>query len=392
MYEYSLTCKRVNLYLVYVYKIGYVRGGGAIMMRLIFNLDCMIRTFLSSLAFALMIFPAITFAQNDAGIGLKPANIAEKMEPGEVRQFTILVSNVSGEDQDYYLYKQNISGVRDGGVPIFAEMDVDTGGYALSDWIQLESDRLQVKAGEEKPVSFLLSVPTNATPCDHFGGIFVSAKPPEIKESGAAIGYQVANIISIRVAGECIEQAQIRQFSTDNYIYGKSSVDFNLKFENTGNTLLRPIGPLTITNMFGKQVANITFNEDLAGVFPLDTREFNFSWKSDATGFGRYEAMVSPSYGEEGFKQTVFSTATFWILPMNIILPAAGVLAVLLLIAYISVRVYVKRKLAFYGANTGTRKIVRRHTNSSTVPLLLILIVLLSVTALFLLILLALFA
>ncbi|MES2748910.1 MAG: hypothetical protein V4668_03185 [Patescibacteria group bacterium] len=352
----------------------------------------MIRTFLTSLAFALFLIPSLTFAQNDAGIGLKPANIAEKMEPGEVRQFTVLVSNVSTQDQNYYLYKQNISGVRDGGVPIFSDEANDTGGFALSDWIQLESDRIEVKAGEEKPMNFLLTVPQNASPCDHFGGIFVSAEPPDIKESGAAIGYQVANIISIRVAGECVEQAQIRQFSTDNYIYGKSAVEFNLKFENTGNTLLRPRGPLTITNMFGKEVANIIFNEDLAGVFPGDTREFIFNWESDTTGFGRYEAMVSPSFGEEGFKQTVFSTATFWILPMNIILPAAGVLAVLLLIAYISIRVYVNRKLAYYGATAGTRKIVRRRSNNGTAPLLLIVIVLLAVTALFLLILLALFA
>ncbi len=370
--------------------LGWVGDGMIIQLQI--NSVCMVRTFFVTVALSLFLIPASTFAQNDAGIGLKPANIAEKMDPGEVRQFTVLVSNVSGQDQNYYLYKRNISGVRDGGVPIFSDNDGDTGGFALSDWIQLESDRLEIKAGEEKPVSFILSVPTTASPCDHFGGIFVSAEPPEIKESGAAIGYQVANIVSIRVAGECIEQAQIRQFSTDNYIYGKSEVNFNLKFENTGNTLLRPRGPLTITNMFGKEVANITFNEDQAGVFPGDTREFNFSWSSDSTGFGRYEAMVSPSFGEDGFKQTVFSTATFWILPMNIILPAAGVLAVMLLIAYISVRVYVGRKLAYYSATAGTRKIVRRRSDRSTVPLLLILVVLLSVTALFLLILLALFA
>ena len=373
-------------------KYSFMRGWDGIITSLLFKSVCMVRTFFWTVALAFLLIPASTFAQNDAGIGLKPANIAEKMEPGEVRQFTVLVSNVSGQDQNYYLYKRNISGVRDGGVPIFSDYNDDTRGFALSDWIKLESDRLEIKSGEEKPVSFLLSVPNNASPCDHFGGIFVSAEPPEIKESGAAIGYQVANIVSIRVAGECIEKAQIRQFSTDNYIYGKSAVDFNLKFENTGNTLLRPRGPLTITNMFGKEVANITFNKDEAGVFPGDTREFMFSWSSDETGFGRYEAMVSPSFGEEGFRQTVFSTATFWILPMNIILPAAGILAVILLIAYISVRVYVNRKLAYYSATAGTRKIVRRRNDRSTVPLLLILVVLLSVTALFLLILLALFA
>jgi hypothetical protein len=352
----------------------------------------MFRTLFSALLFALVFVPAVLFAQSDAGIGLKPANIAENMELGESRQFTILVENVSEQDQNYYIFKRDISGVRDGGVPIFADNNMDTGGFALSDWIQLESDRLEVKAGEERAMTFVVSVPQNASPCDHFGGIFVSAEPPELEASGAAIGYQVANIVSIRVAGECIEKAQIRQFSTDNYFYGSSNVEFNLKFENSGNTLLRPTGPLTITNMFGKEVANLTFNEEQAGVFPGVTREFIFSWTSDQTGFGRYEAMVSPSYGEEGFKQTAFSTATFWILPMNIILPAAGVLAVLLLVAYVSIRVYVKRQLAYYGATSGTRKLVRRRSNNSSTPLLLILVVMVSVTALFLLILLALFA
>jgi hypothetical protein len=350
------------------------------------------RTFFTTFLFALLFSPSFIFAQSDAGIGLKPANITENMDPGEVRQFTILVENVSGQDQNYYLFTRDISGVRDGGVPIFADSNLDTGGLAVSDWIKLESDRLEVKSGEERALSFILSVPQNASPCDHFGGIFVSAEPPKLENSGAAIGYQVANIVSVRVAGECIEKAQIRQFSTDNYLYGKSEVEFNLKFENSGNTLLRPTGPLIITNMFGKQVANLTFNQEQAGVFPGVTREFLFGWSSDETGFGRYEATVSPSYGEEGAKQTAFSTATFWILPMNIILPAFGVLAVLLLVAYISIRVYINRKLASYGGSNGARKLVRKRGNNGTTPLLLILIVMMSVTALFLLILLALFA
>lgn len=144
----------------------------------------MFRTLFSAVLLAIAVMPGVMFAQNDAGIGLKPANIAENMDPGESRQFTVLVENVSGQDQNYYIFKRNISGVRDGGVPIFADNNLDTGGFALSDWIQLESDRLEVKAGEERPLSFVMTVPQNASPCDHFGGIFVSAEPPELEASG----------------------------------------------------------------------------------------------------------------------------------------------------------------------------------------------------------------
>ena len=341
---------------------------------------------------ALSLLPTFGFAQEGAGIGLKPATIEERMDPGEVRQFSVAISNVSNTDQVYYLYKRDITGVRDGGVPEFAKSDVEKTGFELSEWIALESETIDIPKGQEKTISFLISVPANASPGSHFGGIFVSAEPPKLRESGAAIGYEVANIVSIRVAGDAIEKAQIRQFSTDNYIYGKPEVAFSVKIENSGNTLIRPIGHLEVTNMFGKEVAKIDFNKESAGVFPGTTREFNLLWTEKGTLFGRYEAVLSPSYGEEGFKQTVSSTVTFWILPMNIILPALGVLGVLLLTTYVGVRIYVNKKLAYYGAVQGGRKLVRRRKETNSSAFLLVMVVMMTVTALFLLVLLAVFA
>ena len=330
--------------------------------------------------------------ETGAGIGLKPALLEENMNPGESKQFTVLIQNVSEADQTYYLNKRDITSVRDGGVPVFAEGNSPKSGFELSEWITLETDTLAVARGEEKALSFVIAVPDNASPCNHFGGIFVSAEPPKLRESGAAIGYEVGNIVNIRVAGECVESAQIRQFSTDNYIYGKSEVEFNVKIQNEGNTLVQPTGPLQITNMFGKQVATLVFNEETAGVFPGSTREFVMTWTGDGPGFGRYEAMVSPVYGEEGAKQTMSSSVSFWILPMNIILPALGVLGTILLITFVTVRMYVHKKLAYYGAVGGTRKLVRRRKESNSSALLLVFTVMLTVTAVFLIILVLLFA
>lgn len=343
-----------------------------------------------------IIFPTASYGQGSqnggTGIGLKPATVEVNLEPGENKQYTVLIENVSGEDQFYYLYKRDIVGVKPGGVPVFAETSLDKTSFDLSEWITLDTDTLAIPKGEERPLSFIISVPDNAAPCDHFGGIFVSAQPPELRESGAAVGYEVGNIISVRVAGECTLEGSIRQFSTDNYIYGKSEVNFSAKIQNEGNTLIRPVGPLEINNMFGKQVAKLIFNEERAGVYPGATREFTMSWSGDGPGFGRYEAILSPVYGEDGLNKTMSSTATFWILPMGIILPALGVLFVLLLITYISVRLYVRNKLANYGAAGSSRRLVRRRKDSSSSMMLLIFTVMATVTALFMIILVFLFA
>lgn len=342
---------------------------------------------------SLFLSPLFTYAQSGgSGIGLKPATIEDALKPGDTKQYTIGITNYSGEDQDYYLFKKDITGVKSGGVPIFAEEGLSKTGYELTEWVQLNTERINVPKDQERSFEVTIHVPDNASPGNHFGGVFVSVDAPKLRESGAAISYQVGNIISIRVAGEVEEKASIRQFSTDNYVYGKPEVKFNVKLENGGNTLLRPRGPLEISNMFGSKVATLDFNQEQAGVFPKSTREFELTWSSDKTGFGRYEALISPSYGEDGNKQTVSSTVTFWVLPMNIILPSLGVLAVLLLITYVSVRVYINRKLAYFGATGSARKLVRRRKDNNSSAMFLILAVMLGVSAVFILALVILFA
>jgi len=341
---------------------------------------------------ALLCIPySFVFAQNSTmGIGISPATIEGGAIPGETQTYKVNITNLSKTTQIYYLYLKDISGVKEGGVPIFAEVNKEKTGYELTQWVTLDVEEITLEPGEEKPVQVTIAVPENATPGSHFGGVFITLEPPRMRTTGASVGYEVANIISIRVAGDAIENAQIRSFSTGNFIYSKPVVDFTARVENKGTVLVRPFGPLEIYNMFGKRVAMITLNESKAGVFPLSERPFAITWESDGPGFGRYQAIVSMVYGDQGRQATMSSTATFWILPMNIIVPAVGGLVFLLLVAFISVKLYIRKTLRSVAG--GSRRIVRRRKSSGVSALLLVTVVMLSVTALFLLILLALFA
>lgn len=335
------------------------------------------------------LFPSMVLAQG-AGVSISPATVEETLDPGVQKEYSISVTNLDSREQTYYLYTRNISGVRDGGVPVFAESNQERTGYELVDWITLPTNQITVGGGEKFSFTFTVNLPEDATPGSHFGGIFFSVDPPEIENSGAAVGYQVANIISIRVSGEVTEQASIRQFSTKNYINGSQNIDFTVRIQNSGNVLVRPSGPLEIYNMLGNKVGDVTFNPDKSAVFPNDMREYdNLNWTGDSIGFGRYEAILSSGYGEAGAYKTMSSTVTFWILPWNIIGPALGVLAVVLLVIFIFVKVYIKRSLAHL--NQGRRVIQRRRKNGSS-EVLLLSVVMLTVVALFLIVLLALFA
>lgn len=338
-------------------------------------------------------FPLVNaHAQNNkaAGIGLTPATIEGPAIPGETQTHDVQVTNLSGVRQTYYLFTKDISGVSDGGVPVFADESAEKTGYELSSWVTLDVPEITLDPGEAKSITVTIAVPQDATPGSHFGGVFVSMDPPKLRSTGASVGYQVANIISIRVAGDAVENAQIRSFSADNFIYGKPEVSFTARIENKGTVLVRPIGPLEITNMFGKRVGLVTFNDTKAGVFPLTIREFHASWNNENPGFGRYQAILSVVYGDQGRQATISSTATFWILPMNIILPAIGILAFLLLSIYIGVKLYINKTIQSVSGTS--RRIVRRRQATGMSALLLVTVVMLAVTALFLIILLALFA
>jgi hypothetical protein len=337
------------------------------------------------------LFAGYTFAQSQAGIGIVPATIEKNATPGEIQEHTVKVVNLSGAVQTYYLYTRDIVGVADGGVPVFAEEGEEKTGYELTQWLMLDAQEMTLEPSQEKEVHIKIAVPQEATPGSHFGAVVVSMQPPRLRKTGAAVGYEVANIISIRVAGDAIENAQMRSFSTGNYIYGSAEVDFAARVENKGNVLLRPIGPLEITNMFGKRVAMLTINESKAGVFPLSDRTFSVKWKSENGGFGRYEAVASMVYGSEGRQATISNTTSFWILPMNIIAPALGALLVLLLVTYISIKLYIRSKLR--GVAVHSSRLARRRSGGSGFSAFtLVLIVMLAVTSLFLLVLLVLFA
>ena len=339
--------------------------------------------------FGLLISVSSVHAQG-AGVTISPATIEEQVDPGEQRTFTVRVENLQPNEETYYLFTRNISGVRGGGVPIFASEDQERTGYELADWVTLGQREITLPGGAASDIEVAITVPDDASPGSHFGGVFVSVDPPEIERSGAAVGYQVANIISLRVSGEAREEASIRQFSTDRFLYGSQNVDFSVRIENSGNTLIRPRGPLEVYNMLGEQVGKVMFNESEQAVFPGYTRSFeDVRWEGDGIGFGRYEAILSTVYGGEGAKQTISSTVTFWVLPTSIIFPALGAFAVTLLLSYIFARIYINRSLAQLQPG---RRVVRRRRKSGTSLLLLMLVTILTVTALFLIVLLALFA
>lgn len=339
-----------------------------------------------------LLTPHLSFAQSEAGAQIQPSTIERGANPGDLIDTEIKVKNLSTTEQTYYLVVKDISGVKNNGVPVFAEEGAAPTGYEISSWLTVSQDPIVLKPNEEVKLPIKITVPQSATPGSHFGGVFVSMEPPRRRETGASVGYEVGCIVSIRIAGDVIENARIREFSTDKLIYSKPIVQFTTRVDNPGNVLIRPRGPLEVFNMAGKRVAIINVNDSLAGVFPGTNRDFETKWEEEDLAFGRYQGIVSLLYGEQGSQTTVSATVSFWILPAHIILPILGILAFIALAIYFGVRLHIRRTLESLHV-AGTRRVaVRRRRDSGLTGLAAIALTILGVTALFLIGLLVLFA
>ena len=289
--------------------------------------------------------PGVASAQQKVGFRLSPTTIEDNIDPGTNKQFILNIANIGEAQATLYPSAQNITGIGADLHPIYSTTK-DPEGYELASWITYTEPQLTVEPGETKSLHFTIHFPKDAHPGSHLASIFLSDKPSDATANGSVVGFQIGSILNFKVAGEIVENTQIREFYTSKTVYGSTPVGFTIRLENLGNVLSRPRGLIDVTNMFGKKVASLAVNDNAAGVFPKATREFAVDWKPDDIQLGRYQAVVALAVEGTNGTQTISRLVQFWVLPMNIIAPFLGGVLFLILLMYIMIRLYVRRQLA----------------------------------------------
>lgn len=307
-------------------------------------------------------FTTSVFAQTQ-GIEIKPGIVEDRVNPGDTYRFTLSVKNLAPEERTYYVVLEDILGVNDEGLPVFAA-DGQATGYEISQWITPETTSVTLGAGASQSVAFVVRVPLEATPGSHFGGVFFAATPPAQGETGAAVGIQVGSVVSLRISGDIVEDARLREFSSGKSVYSAPNVDFTVRVENMSNVLVRPRGTIEITNMRGSQVAVVRVNDSGGAIFPETERIYRPMWDHEEFAFGRYQAVLSLSYGEDS-RKSISGVSTFWVLPAKLILSVLGGLFIAALGLFLFVRSYIRKKLREMGVSGNKDYLGKRYERSA---------------------------
>ncbi len=286
---------------------------------------------------------AQTAPADSTAIKVQPALFQQVVNPGDTFSTEVTVTNPDPTPKQFTVSVENISGLNAAGQPVFTTST--NADYGISSWVTVATPVISIPGNGSLNVPFTVNVPKLAAPGGHYGAIFITYGATRPLFTGTGIGYQVGSLLDFRIAGQADETAAVKEFTTDKNIYQSPNVSFMTDVVDTGNVLLRPRGPIDIMNMFGQKVGTIIMNDGNEAIFPSQDRTFTAQWTNAGFMMGRFDAVMSLTYGDNGQK-TISQETSFWIIP---VVPILAVLASILFFVFIfiwSVRAYIRRKLS----------------------------------------------
>ncbi|HEU4677550.1 MAG TPA: hypothetical protein VFS75_02420 [Candidatus Paceibacterota bacterium] len=311
-----------------------------------------------ALAFAALLAtlfaPVVALAQTSQMMSVTPPLFQLSAKPGDVWQSSIKVVNGNAYPLTVYAEVVDFRAVGEEGQGTFVPLTDDADGSTLASWIDIPEGPHVIEPEKTKDIPFVVDIPKDAPPGGHYAAILTTTKPPAkaAGESAVFTSQAVTSLFFVRIEGDVREAGDIREFSVENAVVPKPEATFSVRFENKGNVHLQPRGDIVITNMWGTERGVIPINNDtqFGNVLPESIRNFTFTWQRDLsfTDVGRYRALVTLAYGENGVK-SVSSITYFWVIPVKITLITLTILAFFIALIVWMVKVYVRRMLALAG-------------------------------------------
>lgn len=300
---------------------------------------------------------------NESGNGLRIDRLRQEyvMTSGQTETYDIGVTNVSSGDLTVFMVVNDFESDDETGQPRLLVNAEEPSPFSLAQYVTLP-ETFTLAPNENRIVPVTVSLPDDVAPGGYFGAVRFAAGVEGEEAQNISLAASVGSLLLVSVAGDVQEGMELgfieaRQTQDDGtkksgsfFETAPDIVAVNLR--NTGNSILKPFGQVTIKNIFGNEVANYEFNGgQLRGnVLPQSARTFEDS-VSGLGSIGRFSIEANISYGEGG-GNIITANTTFWVIPWKILI---GVLIVIAALVWFFTR----------GIKSYNRRVVSRAKKSS---------------------------
>lgn len=275
---------------------------------------------------ALNIFPMMASAQalgtaaERLVMTLTPPLYQLTLSPGTEWSSTLHLKNENDYPLSLFATIKNFRASGESGTVLFdGESNGTPNAHELASWITIPKGTFTAPTRSSAVIPFTISVPADAEPGGHYAAILVGSQPGDLSGgAGMSVGSLLSALFLVRITGDVIEDGEIVDFFSERFVVESQEALLHIRFENRGNVHLVPVGDVVITNMFGRERGRIIINDEnsFGNVLPGTTRKFSFQWKGERNFFdiGRYTALATLAYGEDG-RKTVFRSTHIWVIP-----------------------------------------------------------------------------
>lgn len=229
--------------------------------------------------------------------------------PGQTIQESVRVTNLGKESRSFVLYGADAyNTVKDGG---FALRTKDRAQVDLGAWVSSVVGNVTVPAGTSADIPFTITVPAQATPGDHVGGVVAMESVPSgtADAAGATVRIQraVGARVYLRVAGTVVPGLSVSGLDVDidsPLLPVPARGDLTYAVANVGNVHLMPAATVRVTGLFGHEIkttgsspssdmvpgAEGRFSMRAEGVWPFDVVTTSVVVKADGGVYARKSA------------------------------------------------------------------------------------------------------
>lgn len=296
---------------------------------------------------------------------ISPPLLDLKANPGQTVTAKIKLTNVSASDLVIKTQLNDFAAKNESGEPNII-FDDSNSGHSLKQWIK-SPDPFSLGSKQTKTIEVPITVPANAEPGGHYAVIRFTGSAPEAEKSGVALSASIGSLVLLQVSGDIKQSASLLEFfSADSNgkqlaFFENGPIMFSARVKNDGNVHLKPTGTIEIYNGLGQKIDTLRLNGDPQNtqdspksVLPNSIRRFDQTWKKD-WGFGRYEAKLNLSYGDNNLKSE--ANYVFWIIPYKVIILGLAAAAGLFFGLRFAIRRYNQRIInkAIGGSNSGLK-------------------------------------
>lgn len=273
-------------------------------------------------------------ASTSTSLSVVPAIIESIAKPGESLQTTVKLTNqtnvplpIKGTVRDF--------------IPTEDVSSESSSAYQASEWFHLEPKDFILQPREEKEITVSITAPRDAEPGGHYATVYFEPLIPKgAVSAGSTLSLaRVGSLVFLIAPGDIQEKLEIRNISLPSY-QSLGPAKIGIHIENTGNLHLVPTATVRVTNMFGKEVAQLKTN--ILTILPGTEREITAEWERRYL-WGRFTFEGEILYGSEVAKIPIEKRA-IWIVPWHLTILG---LALLTTILYIVIVGHKRVKLAW---------------------------------------------